>query len=202
MILVVSVDWHYREKPRRHKSRRIFYGAFISIFSHESAFRLVFRPHPKPSTHESSHWNIRMILQQNGSVSWRRESARKGLNTTSGAQLASLPLVKLASSPSSDVPVLLRAKSSYYLFETGLRSHCGLRPRQLESRKKGYAVSKISLDSCKWGLKQFKVAFAGSSLECSCKPRSQFLPPHSKVHGVHFCPPTKKALQAVELIIK
>ena len=48
MILVVSVDWHYREKPRRHKSRRIFYGAFISIFSHESAFCLVFRPHTKP----------------------------------------------------------------------------------------------------------------------------------------------------------
>ena len=50
-----------------------------------------------PSTHEtseSSHRNIRMILQQNGSVSWRRESARKGLNTTSGAQFAALPLVK------------------------------------------------------------------------------------------------------------
>ena len=55
-----------------------------------------------PSTHEtseSSHRNIRMILQQNGSVSWRRESARKGLNTTSGAQLASLPLVKPRTTP-------------------------------------------------------------------------------------------------------
>ena len=50
-----------------------------------------------PSTHEtseSSHRNIRMTLQQNGSVSWRRERARKGLNTTSGAQFAALPLVK------------------------------------------------------------------------------------------------------------
>ena len=47
MILVVFVDWHYREKPHPHKSG-YFYGAFISIFSHESAFRLVFRPHTKP----------------------------------------------------------------------------------------------------------------------------------------------------------
>ena len=35
MILV----WHYREKPRPHKS---------GYFSHESAFRLVFRAHKKP----------------------------------------------------------------------------------------------------------------------------------------------------------
>ena len=47
MIVVVFVDWHYREKLRPHKSG-YFYGAFISIFSHESAFRLVFRPHTKP----------------------------------------------------------------------------------------------------------------------------------------------------------
>ena len=101
-----------------------------------------------PSTHEtseSSHRNIRMILQQNGSVSWRRESARKGLNTTSGAQLASLPLVKPRTTPGQasclicsrrrrhlSFPVLLRTKSADYLFETGLRS--GLTPRQHESR--------------------------------------------------------------------
>ena len=48
MILVVSVDWHYREKPRRHKPAGYFYGAFISIFSHEWAFRLVFRSHTTP----------------------------------------------------------------------------------------------------------------------------------------------------------
>ena len=92
-------------------------------------------PSAIPSTHEtseSSHRNIRMILQQNGNISWRRESARKGLNTTSGAQLASLPLVKLAASSSFDVPVLLPTKSAYYLFKTGPRS--GLRPRQHESR--------------------------------------------------------------------
>ena len=47
MTLVVFVDWHQREKPRPQKSG-YFYGAFISIFSHESAFRLVFRPHTKP----------------------------------------------------------------------------------------------------------------------------------------------------------
>ena len=36
----------------------------------------------------------RLIKQQDENVSWRRESARKGLNLTSGAQFASLPLVK------------------------------------------------------------------------------------------------------------
>ena len=57
---------------------------------------------------------IRLIKQQNGNVSLRRESARKGLHTTSGAQFAALLLVKpvvwsaRASAPSStDVPVLL-----------------------------------------------------------------------------------------------
>ena len=90
-----------------------------------------------PSTHEtseSSHRNIRMILQQNGSVSWRRESARKGLNTTSGAQFAALPLVKpvvwfarvVVNWRSRSI-----AKSAWYLFETALRG--GLRPRLHES---------------------------------------------------------------------
>ena len=65
----------------------------------------------------------------------------------------------LAASSSSDVHVLLRAKSAYYLFETAFRSD--LRPCQV----KGYAVSKISLDSCKRSLRQFKVAFAGSNLK-------------------------------------
>ena len=51
-------------------------------------------------------------------------------------------------------------------------------------------------------LKQFKVAFAESSLECPCKPRSQFLPPHSKVHGAHSFIPAKKVLQAVVLLMK
>ena len=37
---------------------------------------------------------IRLIYQQEENVSWRQESARKGLNTTSGAQFAALPLVK------------------------------------------------------------------------------------------------------------
>ena len=37
---------------------------------------------------------IRLIQQQDGKVSWLLESARKGLNTTSGAQFAALPLVK------------------------------------------------------------------------------------------------------------
>ena len=37
----------------------------------------------------------RLIQQQKGNVSWQRETFRKGLNVTSGAQLiAALPLVK------------------------------------------------------------------------------------------------------------
>ena len=54
----------------------------------------------------------------------------------------------------------------------------------------------------KRGLKQFKEAFAGSSLECPCKSRSQLLPPHSKVHGAHSCISAKQVLQAVVLIMK
>ena len=54
---------------------------------------------------QALHWNeerqqsgddilikIRLIQQQNGNVSRRRESAQKGLNATSGAQFASLQL--------------------------------------------------------------------------------------------------------------
>ena len=36
----------------------------------------------------------RVIWQQNENVIWRRESARKGLNSTSGTQFGTLPLVK------------------------------------------------------------------------------------------------------------
>ena len=67
---------------------------------------------------------------------------------------------------------------------------------------KSYAVSKVSLDSCACGLKEFKVAFAESSLACPCKPRSQFLPPHSKVHGAHSFISPKQDLEAVGLIMK
>ena len=38
--------------------------------------------------------NIKLILQQNGNVIWRQESARKGLNTTSGALFVAQRLVK------------------------------------------------------------------------------------------------------------
>ena len=58
------------------------------------------------------------------------------------------------------------------------------------------------MDSCARGLKQFKVAFAESSLECPRKPRLQFLPPHSKVHGTHSFISAKKVLQEVVLIMK
>ena len=152
MILVVFVDWHYREKPRPHKSG-YFYGAFIAIFSHESAFRLVFRPH---ETSESSHRNIRMILQQNGSVSWRRESERKGLNTTFRCSTCFSAI-----SQARGVVVIWRSR--FIARKISLLSFWNRSP-SARIQVKGYTVSKISLDSFKGGLKQFKVAFAGSSL--------------------------------------
>ena len=52
-----------------------------------------------------------LIQQQNGNVIWRRQSARKGLNSTSGAQFAAQPLVKpvvwFARAVVNCVPVLL-----------------------------------------------------------------------------------------------
>ena len=38
--------------------------------------------------------HIRLLQQQNGNVIWRRESARKGISSTSGAQFVAQPLVK------------------------------------------------------------------------------------------------------------
>ena len=154
-------------------------------------------------TSESSYRNIRLIKQQNGNISWRQESARKGLNATSGAQFAALSLVKPVAW-FARVVVNWRsrsiAKSARYLFETALWSR--FKAPSIRIQVKSYAVSKVSLDSCACGLKEFKVAFAESSLECPCKPRSQFLPPHSKVHGAHSFISAKKVLQAVVLLMK
>ena len=36
----------------------------------------------------------KLIKQQDGNVSWRQESKRKGLNITSSAHFAAVPLVK------------------------------------------------------------------------------------------------------------
>ena len=95
------------------------------------------------------------------------------------------------------VPVLLLNQPNIFL-----KTLCGLRAQSIKIQVKSCAVSKISLDSCAGGLKQFKVAFAESSLECPCKPRSQFLPPHSTVLGAHSFLSAKQVLQAVELIMK
>ena len=67
-------------------------------------------PHPPPTKHTSVNFCTmsvqystkqevptlynRLIWQEDGNVSRGRESARKGLNTTSGVQFAALPLVK------------------------------------------------------------------------------------------------------------
>ena len=60
---------------------------------------------------DSQHLVNGLISQQDGNVSWQRESAQKRLNTTSGAQFAALPLIKpvvwFAILLSTDVPVLL-----------------------------------------------------------------------------------------------
>ena len=102
-----------KKKKKRNDSGRIC-RLTLSWKAPSTQIRIFLKPHlyivfsrialssGLPSTHETSESslrNIRMILQQNGSVSWRRESARKGLNTTSGAQLASLPLVKPRTPP-------------------------------------------------------------------------------------------------------
>ena len=79
---------------------------------------------------------------------------------------------------------------------------CGLRPRLHESGYKVMQFQKLVWIRVHVALKQFKVAFAESSQECPCKPRSQFLPPHSTVHGVHFCKPEKQVLQTVVVIMK
>ena len=79
---------------------------------------------------------------------------------------------------------------------------CGLRLRLHESGYKVMQFQKLVWIRVHVAVKQFKVAFAESSQECPCKPRSQFLPPHSTVHGVHFCTPAKQVLQEVVLIMK
>ena len=61
----------------------------------------------------------RLIWQQDGNVIRRRESARKGLNSTFGAQFSALPLVKpvfdLRPPSSNDVPVLLLNQPNFSL---------------------------------------------------------------------------------------
>ena len=83
------------------ESRFLYMGQKENLFSR-----------PRGTVSRKSWHHCWPDLAQDGNVSWRRESARKGLNTTSGAQFAALPLVKpvvwFARAPlSSDVPVLL-----------------------------------------------------------------------------------------------
>ena len=58
------------------------------------------------------------------------------------------------------------------------------------------------LDSAKATLNCFRPQAHESRLECPCKPRSQFLPPHSEVHGAHSVISAKQVLHAVVLIMK
>ena len=51
--------------------------------------------------------NNRLIWQQNGNAIWRRESARKGLKSTSGAQYWSSQLFDLRAQSYTDVAVQL-----------------------------------------------------------------------------------------------
>ena len=68
-----------------------------NIFSISKSFTCYFwlQNAHKPNT--KMQWFLITIVRRfflDGNVSWRRESARKGLNMTSGAQFAALPLVK------------------------------------------------------------------------------------------------------------
>ena len=84
--------------------------------------------------HVSSSTDVPVLLLNQPTISWQRESARKGLNAISDAQFAALPLVKpvvwfarvVVNWRSRSI-----AKSAWYLFETALRG--GLRPRLHES---------------------------------------------------------------------
>ena len=119
---------------------RIFLKAHLDIF-----FTRIGLPSGIPSTHEtneSSHRNIRL----------RRESAPKGLDATSGAQVAALPLASqlfdLCVSLSTDVPVLLLSQPSVWFKASSIRI-----------RVKSYVISNISLDSCTRGPKTVQGSF-------------------------------------------
>ena len=68
--------------------------------------------HERQGLARAEQWNKNsLIWQQNGNVSWRWESALKGVNAISGAQFSALPLTKpvvwFALAVITDVPVLL-----------------------------------------------------------------------------------------------
>ena len=74
--LIMTQTLHSNEAPTKHQNDKWFMKEWRNTIS------------------DIFNMNNRLISQQDGNVSWRRESARKGLNTTSSAQFAALPLVK------------------------------------------------------------------------------------------------------------
>ena len=126
MSLIIFVNWYYREKPRLHKSG-YFWNCIYIHFSHESAFRLVFRPRAKP------------VNPHTETLGWFTNRTRTSIDDgkARGKDWTRPPVLNLLLCHwSSQLFVNWRsrsiAKSAYYLFETALRS--GLRPRLYESR--------------------------------------------------------------------
>ena len=111
---VVVVQWRQTnvQKSVMHVQSCCFANVYLFLFC-RSRWRRRRRRRCLSSLLGRSHCGFknRVIWQQNENVIWLRESARKGLNSTSATQFGTLSLVKLVvwlRAPSStDVPVLL-----------------------------------------------------------------------------------------------
>ena len=132
MILVIFVNWHHREKPRPHKSGYFWNHNYIH-FSHESTFRLVFRPRAKavnPLT-ETLGW----LSNRTGTSVDDRKARGKDWTRLPVLNLLlcdwSSQLFDLRASSSTDVPVLLLNQPDIFLKPL---SGVVLRPRLYESR--------------------------------------------------------------------
>ena len=112
----IFVNWHFREKPRPHKSR-YFWNLIYIHFSHESAVRLVFRPRPKPVNPltETLGWfsNRTGTSVDDGKArgkDWTRLTVLNSLLCHWSSQL-----FDLHASSSTDVPVLLLNQPTIFL---------------------------------------------------------------------------------------
>ena len=129
---------------------RIFLKAHLDIFSHESAFRLVFRLRTKPVNPltETLGWfsNRTGTSVDDGKArgkDWTRLPVLNLLLCDWSSQLFDLRASSL-----TDVPVLLLSQPNVWFKASSTRI-----------RVKSYAVSKISLDSCARGPKTVQGSF-------------------------------------------
>ena len=144
---------------------RIFLKAhFYIYFSHESAFRLVFRPRAKP---------VNPVTETLGWFSNRTgTSVDAGKRAKRTERHFRCSICCSAIGQASCLTCARRRQLTFPLYcSISLLSFWNRSPEWFKApsiriQVNSYEVSKISLDSCARGLKQFKVAFAESSLEC------------------------------------